>query len=79
VTPPFNACDYLLDRHIREGRGDRLALTGVAGGVSYADLAERVEYPTTATGKIRRVELRAQAAVILQGEPELAPEDKVPL
>ena len=27
----FNACEYLLDRHIREGRGDRLALTGVPG------------------------------------------------
>jgi hypothetical protein len=25
----FNACDYLLDRHVREGRGDRLALTAV--------------------------------------------------
>src|SRR5262249_61630298 len=25
------------------------------------------EYPTTATGKIRRVELRTQAAVIMQG------------
>ena len=24
----FNACEYLLDRHVREGRGDRLALTG---------------------------------------------------
>ena len=32
------------------------------------------EYPTTATGKIRRVELRAQAAAILQ-----AATDKVPL
>jgi acyl-coenzyme A synthetase/AMP-(fatty) acid ligase len=53
VTPGsfFNACDYLLDRHVREGRGDRLALTGVAGDVSYAELAE----------------LRAQAAVIMQG------------
>jgi len=38
----FNACDYLLDRHVREGRGDRLALTGVAGDVTYAELAERV-------------------------------------
>jgi acyl-coenzyme A synthetase/AMP-(fatty) acid ligase len=101
---PFNVCDYLLDRHIRAGRGDRLALTGIAGDVSYAELAERVgyaarglrglglqaeqrvvmvmadspefvtEYPTTATGKIRRVELRAQAAVILQ-----AAQDEVPL
>ncbi len=40
----FNACDYLLDRHIREGRGDRLALTGPAGDVSYAELAERVTH-----------------------------------
>jgi len=39
---PFNACDYLLDRHVRAGGGDRLALTGVAGDVSYARLAERV-------------------------------------
>ena len=38
------------------------------------------EYPTTATGKIRRVELRAQAAVILQAEQAGSPPgDKVPL
>jgi benzoate-CoA ligase family protein len=38
------------------------------------------EYPTTATGKIRRVELRAQAAVILQALPDQAgstPGDRV--
>jgi len=33
------------------------------------------EYPTTATGKIRRVELRAQAAMVLR---EPAPADKAP-
>ena len=29
ATPPdtaFNAADYLVDRHIREGRGDRTAV-----------------------------------------------------
>jgi hypothetical protein len=36
------------------------------------------EYPTTATGKIRRVELRAQAAVIMQVEPEPPPASAVP-
>ena len=46
----FNACDYLLDRHIREGRGDKLALTGVAGDMSYAELAGRY------SGKSRRHE-----------------------
>ena len=66
----FNACDYLLDRHIRAGRGDRLALTGVAGLPSFKRPRRIVfvtEYPTTSTGKIRRVELRTQAAAILQG------------
>ena len=38
----FNACDYLLDRRIEAGDGPRLALTGVAGDVTYAQLHERV-------------------------------------
>ena len=39
------------------------------------------EYPTTATGKIRRVELRAQAATIMAApvSAERAPADPVPL
>jgi len=37
------------------------------------------EYPTTSTGKIRRVELRAQADVIMHGEPEPPPAPVVPL
>jgi hypothetical protein len=38
----FNASEYLLDRQVRAGRGDRIALTGVAGELSYAVLADRV-------------------------------------
>jgi benzoate-CoA ligase family protein len=38
----FNACDYLLDRRIEAGDGPRVALTGVAGDVTYAELHERV-------------------------------------
>jgi benzoate-CoA ligase family protein len=38
----FNACEYLLDRRIEAGDGPRLALTGVAGDVTYAELHERV-------------------------------------
>jgi hypothetical protein len=38
VTPGpfFNACDYLLGRHLREGRGDRLALTGATAVIMQA-------------------------------------------
>ena len=60
--PFFNACDYLLDRHIREGRGDRLALTGVAGDVSYAELAERVG---RAARGLRGLGLQAEQRVVM--------------
>ena len=59
---PFNACDYLLDRHIRAGRGDRLALTGIAGDVSYAELAERVGH---AARGLRGLGLQAEQRVVM--------------
>jgi hypothetical protein len=31
MSDVFNACQYLLDRHVAAGDGGRLALTGVAG------------------------------------------------
>ena len=42
AAAPFNVSEYLLDRHVRAGRGDRIALTGAAGKMSYAELTERV-------------------------------------
>ncbi len=59
---PFNVCDYLLDRHIRAGRGDRLALTGVAGDLSYAELAERVGH---AACGLRGLGLQAEQRVVM--------------
>ena len=38
----FNACEYLLDRRLDAGDGQRTALTGPAGEVSYAELHDRV-------------------------------------
>jgi benzoate-CoA ligase family protein len=38
----FNACDYLLDRRLAAGDGDRTALAGAAGDLSYAGLHELV-------------------------------------
>jgi len=58
----FNACDYLLDRHVREGRGDRLALTGTAGDVSYAELAGRV---ARAAVGLRGLGLQAEQRVVM--------------
>jgi benzoate-CoA ligase family protein len=38
----FNASEYLLDRRVAAGDGDRVALTGPAGELSYAVLWDRV-------------------------------------
>ncbi|WP_433171068.1 benzoate-CoA ligase family protein [Actinoallomurus sp. CA-150999] len=42
MSEPFNACLYLLDRHLERGGGDRLALTGADEDVTYTELHERV-------------------------------------
>jgi benzoate-CoA ligase family protein len=42
MTELFNASEYLLDRQVSAGDGARLALTGIAGDLSYAELLERV-------------------------------------
>jgi len=38
----FNACEYLLDRRLAAGDGQRTALTGPSGELSYAQLHDRV-------------------------------------
>jgi benzoate-CoA ligase family protein len=38
----FNTCEYLLDRRLAAGDGRRIALTGPAGDVTYAELHDRV-------------------------------------
>ncbi len=58
----FNASEYLLDRHVRAGRGARIALTGAAGDVSYAELAERVRQ---AARGLRSLGLQAEQRVVM--------------
>jgi benzoate-CoA ligase family protein len=41
-APGFNVASALVDRHLAEGRGDKVALRSAAGDVSYAQLAEGV-------------------------------------
>ncbi len=38
----FNACEYLLDRRLEAGDGNRLAVTGPGGSLTYAELHARV-------------------------------------
>ncbi|MFQ5696054.1 MAG: AMP-binding protein, partial [Terriglobia bacterium] len=41
IPATLNVADYFLDRHLREGRGARVAVRGVGTEVTYQELAER--------------------------------------
>jgi benzoate-CoA ligase family protein len=58
----FNACEYLLDRRLAAGDGDRLALTGPAGDLSYAGLWDRVR--RTAAG-LRAVGVKPEQRILM--------------
>src|ERR1700743_1530401 len=67
----FNACEYLLDRRLAAGDGDRLALTGPAGDLSYAGLWDRVR--RTAAG-LRAVGAGPEQRIlmVMADSPDLA-------
>jgi benzoate-CoA ligase family protein len=58
----FNASRYLLDRHIDNGAGARLALTGVGGDYTYANLHDRVRRTAVA---LRAVGLEPEQRILI--------------
>jgi len=58
----FNACEYLLDQRLADGDGQRLALTGAAGELTYAQLHDQV--CRTATG-LRALGLQPEQRVLM--------------
>ena len=67
----FNASEYLLDRRLAAGDGDRLALTGPAGDLSYASLWDRVR--RTAAGlRAAGVEPEQRILMVMADSPHFA-------
>ncbi len=62
MSEPFNASTYLLDRPVAAGHGPRLALTGTAGDVTYAELLDRV---TRLAGGLRRLGVRPEQRLLM--------------
>ena len=62
TTELFNACEYLLDRRLAAGDGDRLALTGPAGELTYGQLHERV---LRAAAALRGLGLQPEQRVLM--------------
>lgn len=48
----FNAADYLVDRHVREGDGDRVAVVSANRTLSYAELSEQVHRVAAGFGSL---------------------------
>jgi benzoate-CoA ligase family protein len=59
---PFNACEYLLDRRLVAGDGQRIALTGPAGELTYAALHEKV---CRLAGGLRDAGLRPEQRLLM--------------
>jgi benzoate-CoA ligase family protein len=62
MAAPLNACEYLLDRQLAAGGGDRIALTGPAGQLTYTQLHEAV---LRAAGALRGLGLQAEQRVMM--------------
>ncbi|MBP1823245.1 benzoate-CoA ligase family protein [Mycobacterium sp. OAE908] len=58
----FNAADYLVDRHLREGRGSRTAVITSQVTLTYRDLADTVH---RVAGGLQRLGVRAEERVVL--------------
>ncbi len=67
----FNASEYLLDRRLAAGDGDRLAVTGPAGDLSYAGLWDRVR--RTAAGlRAAGVQPEQRILMVMADSPHFA-------
>ena len=62
MTETFNASAYLLDRHVAAGDGSRLALTGVLGDLTYAQLHDRVR---RAAAGLRRIGVQPEHRLMM--------------
>jgi benzoate-CoA ligase family protein len=58
----FNACEYLLDRRVKDGDGGRVAITGSGGELSYAQLLDRVQRTAAA---LRGLGLEPEQRVVM--------------
>jgi benzoate-CoA ligase family protein len=59
---PFNAAEYLVDRHVKAGRGERLAVVAGSGTLTYRELSEEVRRSAAA---LKSIGVRPEERVML--------------
>lgn len=62
ATEPFNATEYLVDRHVRDGNGDRVAVRTASRALTYAQLAAEVN---KVGGGLRELGVRSEERVLM--------------
>ena len=67
----FNAASYFVDRHIAEGRGEKAAIVGEGGCVTYAELFRLVNQVGNALKKLQ-VRPEERVLLLLLDTPEFA-------
>jgi benzoate-CoA ligase family protein len=70
--PRFNAADYFVDRHLREGRADRIAIECGDKSVTYSQLSERVNRFGNALRHALHVRVEERVFLLLPDIPEFA-------
>jgi benzoate-CoA ligase family protein len=68
----FNAAEYFVDRHLREGRGDRIAIECESQRVTYSQLSDRVNRLGTALRDTLDVRMEERVLLLLPDIPEFA-------
>jgi benzoate-CoA ligase len=68
----FNACEYFVDRHLQEGRGERVAIECGDERVTYAQLGERVNRFGAGLREALAVRMEERVLLLLPDIPEFA-------
>ncbi len=68
----FNAAEYFVCRHVREGRGERIAIECEEQRVTYSQLSERVDRLGTALRDTLDVRMEERVLLLLPDIPEFA-------
>lgn len=67
----FNATTYFVDRHLKEGRGEKIAIEGDGASLTYRQLAERVNRTGNGLRKLG-VRIEERVLLLLLDTPEFA-------
>ncbi len=67
----FNAATYFVDRHLQEGRGEKIAIEGADAPLTYGQLAERVNRVGNGLRKLG-VRIEERVLLLLLDTPEFA-------